>query len=120
MCEMSWVDKVLYAALAVEVLFIILNVLGIIIIKPVVGRSMYPTIDEGDIILCIKFPYYTVGDIVVYRPRWINGTYIVHRIIYIDDAGFYYLKGDNPITNPVMDYYPATKGDILCKVVWHS
>jgi len=94
--------------------------LRVLLITQLEGWSMYPTIKPGSWIVCVKSPVYKPGDIVVYKPRWIEGVYVAHRIIYIDEAGFYYLKGDNPITNPRLDYYPATYGDIICKVVFHT
>jgi len=111
--------KVLTFILVFLTLFMVLMNMGIIMLTRIHGWSMYPTINDGDIILCVKMPTYNVGDIVVYKPRWAQGILVAHRIVYIE-GDFYYMKGDNTFTNPIVDYYPATYSDIICKVVWWS
>ncbi len=85
------------------VLITILNYLGYA--YPVEGRSMLPTIREGDLVFIV--PVSTkevqVGQIVVYHR---GGTYIIHRVIekiVNDNLVLLKTKGDNnPVPDPVL------------------
>jgi len=92
-----------------------------------IGYSMYPTIDNGSLVLYIKNPKNVkVGDIVIYdaeldpyhtpwvsRQDWFRPIVIAHRVIEIYPYG-YLVKGDN---NPIADPWIVKKSQILGKVV---
>lgn len=73
-------------------------------IAVVEGKSMFPTLREGDLVFIVKTPPNRIheGDIIVYEY---HGKYIVHRVIEVikeGDTYYYVTKGDN---NPIPDPY---------------
>ena len=65
--------------------------------RKVTGTSMYPTLEEGDMIVVQSVPFssITVGDIVVYDPPCsATGNSVIHRVVAIDPGGLI-TKGDN-------------------------
>lgn len=59
------------------------------------GHSMYPTLNDGDIMLCNTLITPKVGDIVVVKPMVITGgKYIIKRITDIKDDEIF-VEGDN-------------------------
>ena len=56
------------------------------------GDSMYPVINNGELILCEKKESYRVGDIVVFVYE--KSHILIHRILKIQRQ-FYFCKGDN-------------------------
>lgn len=72
----------------------------------VVGGSMEPTLEIGDVVIIKKLPQeqIKVGDILTYKLSE-NGDYCTHRIIEIDENGNFLTQGDwagsSPDTTPV-------------------
>ena len=68
---------------------------------------MLPTLDYNDIIVVYKPAQneFKVGDILTYQFGK-NGPLVTHRIIEIDDKGYFYTQGDNP--NNSADEYPIS------------
>ena len=65
--------------------------------RKVTGTSMYPTLEEGDMVVVSNVPYSSlkVGDIIVYDPPCSNtGNSVIHRIVGINSSGLI-TKGDN-------------------------
>jgi len=65
--------------------------------RKVTGTSMYPTLEEGDMVVVSSVPYSSlkVGDIIVYDPPCsATGNSVIHRIVGIV-AGGLITKGDN-------------------------
>jgi signal peptidase I len=65
--------------------------------RKVTGTSMYPTLEEGDMVVVLGVPYSSikVGDIVVYDPPCsATGNSVIHRVVGIDPSGLV-TKGDN-------------------------
>lgn len=85
----------------------------------VMSESMEPTIMTGDIIISkqIDFEDVQVGDIIVYRHDYADGTYkaIVHRVIEKTDTHLV-LKGDNNADRDPWNVYPD---DVRAKVVFY-
>ncbi len=75
------------------------------------GRSMLPTMNDGDFVLTRKQSSYAVGDVIVYRAAGIN---IIHRIVGGSAPGGYIVKGDN---NDCVDPYKPT-GDSIVGREW--
>jgi len=65
--------------------------------RKVTGTSMYPTLEEGDMVVVSSVPYSSlkVGDIIVYDPPCsATGNSVIHRIVGIVVDGLI-TKGDN-------------------------
>ena len=65
--------------------------------RKVTGTSMYPTLEEGDMVVVLNVPYSSikVGDIIVYDPPCsATGNSVIHRVVAINSSGFT-TKGDN-------------------------
>jgi|ECHhosMinimDraft_1075155.scaffolds.fasta_scaffold00051_14 signal peptidase len=83
-------------------IFLIIIIFGYIFspigLASIAGISMFPTLDNGSIVIFLKGAYAEVGSIIIYRS--FSGSYIVHRIITVNQ-GYIITKGDN---NPFPDY----------------
>jgi signal peptidase I len=70
--------------------------------RKVTGTSMYPTLEEGDMVVVVNVPYSSlkVGDIVVYDPPCsATGNSVIHRVVGVG-AGGLLTKGDaNSVTD---------------------
>ncbi len=69
--------------------------------RKVTGTSMYPTLEEGDMVVVISVPYSSlkVGDIIVYDPPCsATGNSVIHRIMGVG-AGGLLTKGDANFDN---------------------
>jgi len=91
---------------------------GFFQITIVSGTSMLPTYENGDIIVSIKEQSYEIGDIVVYSPPGIDCSRcnVVHRIIEINDEGYFKTQGDN---NDFEDGWFVDPSDAYGKIVLH-
>jgi len=58
-----------------------------------VGSSMFPSLRENDLLLCVPPSDLRVGDIVVYLYE---GTMVAHRIVEIPGEGVVITQGDSP------------------------
>ena len=76
----------------------------------ITGYSMYPTLNNGEIVNCGVSENYSAGDIVVYAD--IDNSLVCHRIVG-SVFGKFLLKGDN---NLLPDLKLVSLGDIVCKV----
>lgn len=108
------VDAVIFILVAS---FLVLNLLGIVTLAVVEGKSMEPTLQTGDLVLVIEVPPEDihVGDIIVYEKP--DGTFIIHRVIKVkrvDDQFYYVTQGDN---NPIPDGPGVPYKDVIGKVV---
>ncbi len=97
--------------------FLVLNLLGIVTLAVVEGKSMEPTLQTGDLVLVIRVSPEDihVGDIIVYKKP--DGTFIIHRVIkvkHVDDQFYYVTQGDN---NPIPDGPGVPYRDVIGKVV---
>ena len=82
------------------------------------GHSMEPTYDFGDVVVARGGYRPGVGDTVVFAVP--NGTakgmLVIHRIIGVDDAGFFVTQGDNRDTP---DQWQLTDDDIVGQPLLH-
>lgn len=85
---------------------------GSTVILAVTGKSMYPTIPSGSIVIGKVMDDYNIDDIIIYDTR--DNKTIVHRIIDKDN-GIFTAKGDN---NERPDSYRIEYKDIRGKVVF--
>ena len=60
------------------------------------GRSMNPTLKDGEMILVDRTAKVAVGDIVVAKHPVEQTSEVVKRIARINERGNYFLVGDNP------------------------
>ena len=99
---------------------------------PIVGRSMYPLIDEGDFVLVSHGnTQIRCGDIVIFRLEEVLITHRVLAITHISETGFeFHTKGDNSSyldpalkTNDILGRVLAIKrGERLLSIdnpIWH-
>lgn len=78
----------------------------------VVGSSMEPTLERGDLALVRRSGTYRAGDVVLYDSREL-GSKVLHRIVRVE-GGRYVLKGDN---NDFLDPERPT-GDQIVGKLW--
>jgi signal peptidase len=80
------------------------------------GHSMWPTYDDGDILLIVGVnpSDLKVGDVIVYRKY--DGTLVVHRIVdksFINGKWAFRTQGDN---NPYPDPYLVWENQVVGRV----
>ncbi|MGB7209815.1 MAG: nickel-type superoxide dismutase maturation protease [Pyrinomonadaceae bacterium] len=59
------------------------------------GKSMNPTLKDGEVVLVDKEAKIEVGDIVVAKHPFEQDSEIVKRVERINERGHYFLVGDN-------------------------
>ena len=61
------------------------------------GDSMWPTVNDGDVIACEHYEgqSVSVGDLVVFTHPFKNGVTCVKRVKSLSEKG-YFVEGDNP------------------------
>lgn len=108
----------------------IFNVKGTSVFQVVVGRSMLPTFQLGDMLVIrndsgYQFNDVQLGDVIVYRThdpefQWNNiSTHRVVSMYYVGQEKILVTKGDNnAMPEPLLDY-PITQTDYIGKVVYH-
>lgn len=83
------------------------------------GRSMYPTLKEGDKLWSVRSYLcdIQVGDIVVAKPYKCDDRLVIKRVYRIDGM-MYYLLGDNPSESyDSRNYGWVSKKEIVAKVM---
>ena len=85
------------------------------------GKSMNPTLKDGEVVLVDRNAEINVGDIVITKnPREPNGE-AVKRVQRINERGHYFLIGDNPDNRTdSRQYGEVTKSYIKGKVIARS
>ena len=76
------------------------------------GDSMLPTYQNGDLLLALAQPGYSVGDAVAYRVPASEvgaGHLVIHRIVEIQADGSFVFQGDN---NPAVDPWRISSTDL--------
>lgn len=83
--------------------FILLNLFGLVVLGTVEGPSMEPLFQTGDLVVIVKSAEINVGDIIIFKKKVGDG-FIIHRVIEIRNISnslYYVTKGDN---NALPDY----------------
>lgn len=78
----------------------------------VMGKSMEPTLKQGDLVILKRANSYSVGDILSYISP--HGPIIIHRVVGLEDGAFI-LKGDNHTS---VDPWPVTQDMTLGRLVF--
>ena len=82
------------------------------------GKSMYPTMKDGEVVLVDREAKSEVGDIVVAKHPVEQNSEVVKRVARINERGHYFLVGDNPEDSEDSRHYGAvTREYIKGKVV---
>lgn len=83
------------------------------------GKSMSPTLKDGEVVLVDReFERIEVGDIVLAKHPVERETEVVKRVSNISERGHYFLLGDNPNdSQDSRDYGAVTREYIKGKVV---
>ncbi len=81
------------------------------------GYSMWPTYDNGDILLVVGVEPsdLEIGDVIIYRKY--DGTLVVHRVVdksFVDGKWVFRTKGDN---NSYPDPYPVWEDQVVGRVL---
>ena len=87
------------------------------------GRSMNPTLRDGEVVLVDREAKIEVGDIVVARHPIEQDSEVVKRVARINDGGRYFLMGDNPDDSIDSRHYGAVtreyiKGKVVARMGW--
>jgi signal peptidase len=82
---------------------------GLIVIK---SGSMEPTIKTGSAVIINKQDEYIVGDIITFANS--TNELVTHRIVGVDEKGFFITKGDN---NNTEDIFGVRENDIKGSVI---
>ncbi len=59
------------------------------------GKSMNPTLKDGEVVLVDREAEIKIGDIVVVKHPFEQNSEVVKRVERIDERGHYFLVGDN-------------------------
>ena len=82
------------------------------------GKSMNPTLRDGEVVLVDREAKIEVGDIVVAKHPLEQTSEVVKRVERINERGHYFLVGDNPDDSIDSRHYGAvTREYIKGKVV---
>ena len=82
------------------------------------GKSMNPTLRDGEVVLVDRDANIEVGDIVVAKHPIEPNSEVVKRVERINERGHYFLIGDNPDDSTDSRHYGAvTREYIKGKVV---
>jgi signal peptidase len=82
------------------------------------GKSMEPTIDQGDLVFVRRHKTYGVGDVVAYRIPGggdFAGSKILHRIVGGSAREGFILRGDN---KPDVDLWRPHPRDVVGRTWW--
>lgn len=109
-------------ALVLTLLYFLITHTSIIFMFLIVsGRSMFPTLNEGDKLTSVRsyLCKIKVGDIVVAKPYPCDDRLVIKRVAEIEAQGYYYyLLGDNPDESyDSRNYGWVSKKEIVAKVV---
>lgn len=90
----------------------------------VVGASMTPTFSQGDYVLCLTWPLFSLAEsqvVVVNHPKYQTIIKRIKRIKKISDKKGYFLVGDNPQSTSSQELGFVTQeniaGLVLLKIV---
>lgn len=83
------------------------------------GKSMNPTLKDGEVVLVDReFEKIEVGDIVVAKHPFEKNGEVVKRVAQINEHGHYFLLGDNPDdSQDSRNYGAVTREYLIGKVV---
>src|SRR5215218_6027000 len=82
------------------------------------GKSMNPTLKDGEVVLVDREATINVGDIVVAKHPTEQNSEVVKRVARITDRGHYFLVGDNLEDSIDSRHYgPVTSEYIKGKVI---
>lgn len=82
------------------------------------GKSMNPTLKDGEAVLIDRTAKIEIGDIVIAKHPVEQRSEIVKRVASINERGHYFLVGDNPAdSNDSRHFGAVTKEYIKGKVV---
>lgn len=85
--------------------------------------SMSPTINYGDAVMVYRAPFNSLhaGDIIIFKDPRGNSQTIIHRIVSVEDNGsgstYLLTKGDNNVTNSIIDPWKVTQQYYSSKVI---
>ena len=110
---------VLIIALVLTLYFLLTHTPIILMFLTVSGRSMFPTLTEGEKLTSVRsyLCKLNVGDIVVAKPYECDNRLVIKRIANIE-GDYYFLLGDNPDESyDSRNYGWVSKKEIVAKVV---
>ncbi|MBL8122279.1 S26 family signal peptidase [Candidatus Saccharibacteria bacterium] len=89
----------------------------IMLVRRVVGRSMTPILDPGQVVVAIPWRRYQAEDVVLLSHQ---GKEKIKRIRMIDSkSGKYDVRGDNPSQSTDSRHFGLIEhADIVGKVIW--
>lgn len=107
------------ALVLILIYFLLTHTPLILMFLTVSGRSMYPTLVEGEKLTSVRsyLCKLQIGDIIVAKPYECDNRLVVKRIANIN-GNHYYLLGDNPDESyDSRNYGWVSKKEIVAKVV---
>jgi len=87
------------------------------------GKSMSPTLKDGEEVLVDREAKIEVGDIVIARHPIEQTSEVVKRVERINERGHYFLVGDNPEDSNDSRHFGAVtkeyiKGKVVARLSW--
>jgi len=87
------------------------------------GKSMNPTLKDGEVVLVDRHARIEVGDIVIAKHPVEQQSEIVKRVGRINERGHYFLVGDNPEDSNDSRHFGAVtreyiKGKVVARLGW--
>jgi len=85
------------------------------------GKSMNPTLRDGEVVLVDRTARIEVGDIVVARHPLEQNSEVVKRVVRVNERGHYFLVGDNLEDSADSRHYGAVarqyiKGKVVARM----
>ena len=85
-------------------------------VRRVAGRSMLPTLHEGQLLVVVRWPQYQVGNVVLFEQ---SGREMVKRICRFEPDGSMVVRGDNQAESTDSRNFGAVSlGAVRGMVVW--
>ena len=103
------------------ILFVVYRAFPLVEVK---GNSMYPTYNDGDILISLRLPFFTrfkIGSVYVYKPPYESDEmkYVIKRLHKFNEKGYLYFLGDNlAYSQDSRNYGYIERERVVCKILF--
>jgi len=116
----KYIVNILLLLLLVFLLYVNISyyIFGQVTLAVVNGRSMYPLLHSGDIVIILPFKDIKLGDVIIFKND--ADELVIHRVIAIlecdNGSKLYVTKGDNNPLNDI-DSGIISKKSVSCNII---